>query len=300
MKLTVVVSCYKQEKYVGPCLDSILSQVTSFDFDILVVDDCSPDGTREVVLDYQRRFPDRIQVILQETNVGAARNYFSAHNAAQGDYVAHFDGDDLMLPGKLQAQVDVLDARPDCNLVFHRARYFSDDRSYQADTGALLNDDEIVMFSLADLARWGTIATHSSYMYRRSSRTTRVYTADFMEWFFAYESLKNGGCGAYINRIYVEYRCNPHGGAYLASSAGREKAYKIIIAHVVDEFEQGGPKTDLYSHMLLNVMMYFKAMHKIRWPMAAFLLRNALYFRPAKLVETMRVRHTVGPSKKIR
>lgn len=300
MKLTVVVSCYKQEKYIGQCLNSILSQKTDFDFDIVVADDCSPDGTRAVIVDYHRRFPARIELVFQEKNVGAARNYFAAHNAAQGEYVAHIDGDDVMLPGKLQAQVDVLESNSACNLVFHRARYFSDDRSYLADTGPLFTNGKTIMFDRADLARWGTIAVHSSYMYRRSSRTTRIYRADFMEWFFAYESLVNGGLGAYINVIYVEYRCNPNGNAYLSSSAGREKSYLIIIGHVADDFVQGGPKTDLYAHMLVNVMMYCKSMRKIRKPMASFLLKNILQFRPGKLFETMRVRHMVGPSKKIR
>ncbi len=300
MKLTVVVSCYKQEKYIGPCLESILSQQTDFDFDIVIADDYSPDGTRVVIADYHRRFPERIKLVFQEHNVGAARNYFAGHNAAQGEYVAHFDGDDVMLPGKLQAQVDVLESNAACNVVMHRARYFSDDRLYLADTGPLFTNGKTVMFNRADFARWGTIAIHSSYMYRRSSRTTRVYSADFMEWFFAYESLMNGGLGAYINEIYAEYRCNPNGNAYTSSSAGREKAYLIIIGHVADDFAAGGPKTDLYAHMLVNVMMYCKSLRKIRWPMASFLLRNVLQFRPGKLLDTMRVRRMVGPSKKIR
>ncbi len=301
IKLSVVVSCYKQEAYIAECLNSILMQEVNFNYELIIADDCSPDKTREVINQFYQKYPERIKLLFQEKNVGAARNYIAVHNLAVGKYVAHFDGDDVMLPGKLQAQVDIMDASPSCHIVFHRARYFSDDRSYIAETGSLFKDNETVFFTQQELARWGTIAVHSSYMYRRSTRKTKVYTQDFMEWFFAFESLLDGGVGAYINQVLVEYRCNPSGSAYLSSRAGREKAYLIIIQHVIDYFNcLSEMKTDFYAHQLINVVMYTKNIRRLRLFVCKFVLKNIMYFRFGKVLDAIRVRKMVGPSKKIR
>lgn len=301
IKLSVVVSCYKQENYIAECLNSILMQEVNFNYELIIADDCSPDKTRDVIKQFYDRYPDKIKLLFQDVNVGAARNYIAVHNLAKGKYVAHFDGDDVMLPGKLQAQVNVMEANSNCNIVFHRARYFSDDRRYLAETGSLFNDGETIYFTLDELARWGTIAVHSSYMYRRSTRITKVYTKDFMEWFFALESLLAGGRGAYINQILVEYRCNPKGSAYLSSKAGREKAYLIIIQHVIDYFNAIKEiRQDLYAHQLINVLMYIKSIHKLKWSIVKFMLKNIGSFRLGKFISAIQVRSMVGPSSKIR
>lgn len=301
IKLSVVVSCYKQESYIAACLESILTQEVNFDYELIIADDCSPDKTREVIQEFHGKYPEKIKLLFQEKNVGAARNYIAVHNLAAGEYVAHFDGDDVMLPGKLQAQVDILDANPDCHIVFHRARYFSDDRRYMAETGGLFEPNKISFFTQQELARWGTIAVHSSYMYRRSTRNTRVYSQDFMEWFFAFESLLNGGMGAYINQILVEYRCNPSGNAYLSSKSGRERAYLILIRHVIDYFNHLPEfRSDFYAHQIVNIVMYVKNIRKIQWFMLYFLLSKIGYFRFGKLLEAIQVRKMVGPLKKNR
>lgn len=301
IKLSVVVSCYRQEKYISECLNSILMQKVNFNYELIIADDCSPDKTREVIQQFHKKYPEKIKLLFQEANVGAAKNYIAVHNMANGKYVAHFDGDDVMLPGKLQAQVDVMEANPDCHIVFHRARYFSDDRSYIAETGSLFRDGDTVFFTPQELARWGTVAVHSSYMYRRSTRKTRVYTDDFMEWFFAFESISDLGVGAYINKVFVEYRCNPTGNAYLSSKPGREKAYSIIINHVIDYFKLIPElRSDFYAHNLINILMYMRNIHKIKWRMIIFLLLNIAYFHLGKVIEVIKVRKMVGPSRKIR
>jgi glycosyltransferase involved in cell wall biosynthesis len=300
-KLSVVVSCYNQKNYISACLDSILCQVVDFAYDLVIADDYSTDGTREVILEYYKNNKEKITLLFQDENVGAARNYIAAHKCASGSYVSHFDGDDIMIPGKLQAQVDVLDADPYCNVVFHRARYFSDDGTYVAETGCLSGEGEISVVSREQLARWGTIAVHSSYMYRRASRITVEYSQDFMEWFFAFEAVAIDGHATYIDEVLVAYRCNANGSAYLASSAGRKKAYLTIINHVAYYFKAFPPlRTELYAQQVINVLMFVKNTRNINREIIRFLLKNVLYARPLKIVDAMRVRKAVGPSRKVR
>ncbi|CAE6812114.1 hypothetical protein R70006_05806 [Paraburkholderia domus] len=301
-KLSVVVSCYNQEAYVAECIDSILSQELDTSFEIVISDDCSTDRTPTILADIAARYPNQIRLLENTENVGAARNYFRVHNAATGEYVAHIDGDDIMLPGKLQAQVATLDSHPDCMLVFHRARYFNDERTYVDETGVLPPGTPEVCFSIRELARWGTVAVHSSYMYRRSSRKTRVYTHDVMEWYFSMEHLDAPGSTArFLNKVLVEYRCNESGQAYSSSRRGRNRAYTILIGHLMDRFSTNKElRRDIYAHALFNILTYHRNARTLSPSMIWFLIRNVAELDLSRLRETISIRRVVGPSKRIR
>lgn len=302
MKATVVVSCYKQEKYIEECLDSILGQTVDFDFDVLVSDDASPDSTPDILSFYAEKYPDKVKLVLRSQNVGAARNYLDAHNKAEGDVVFHFDGDDVMLPGKLQKQYDVFRQNSDVNLVFHRARYFSDDGSYVAETGypSHLKNSEM-FFDAEDLALWGSITVHSAYAYRRSSRKVRNLDREFMEWFFAMDSLVSGGRAVYLDEILVKYRCNPRGGAYLASKAGRIKSYNIYFRDVGCYFERlSRLRGELYANFLFTALAMARSGCGVSGYALRFLVKNFFYFRVGKLVGVLKVRKSVAPGERIR
>lgn len=121
-KVSVCVVTYNQVDYIGTCLRSVLDQRTDFEFEVLVGEDCSTDGTRAVVAEMARRHPTTMKAILHDRNKGSHENYRHVHRAARGDYVAHLDGDDFFLPGKLAKQVAFLDEAAACPAVFHRAR----------------------------------------------------------------------------------------------------------------------------------------------------------------------------------
>jgi len=182
LSVTVVVSCYNQEDYIVECLDSILSQEINFECEIIVSDDCSTDNTQQILLEYSRLHEGRIKLNLRSKNVGAALNYHGVHAMASGDIVFHFDGDDVMLPGKLALQYREFEKNSQVNVVFHKAIYFSDDGKYFSETQFPNSVADSVGITADQLARWGSIAVHSSYAYRRSSRKT-VIDREFMEWF---------------------------------------------------------------------------------------------------------------------
>ncbi|GIB22032.1 glycosyltransferase family 2 protein [Vibrio cholerae] len=119
IKVSVCVVTYNQEKYIAECLQSLVDQVTDFPFEIIVGEDCSTDKTREIVLDFQRTYPDIIKPLLHVKNVGPVENIVATYKQAKGKYIAHMDGDDLALPGKLQVQSDILDENGDCVICSH-------------------------------------------------------------------------------------------------------------------------------------------------------------------------------------
>lgn len=107
-KVSVVIPVYNRERYIGQAIDSILGQ--SFrDFELIVVDDGSSDGTPAVV---ERCGDPRIRLVRHETNQGIPQTRNRGLREARGEYVAWLDSDDVALPQRLRVQVDVLDRSP--------------------------------------------------------------------------------------------------------------------------------------------------------------------------------------------
>ncbi|QTD31885.1 glycosyltransferase [Pseudomonas fluorescens] len=298
---SVVVSCYNQEHYIVECLDSILSQEIDFDCEIIVSDDCSTDRTPELLRAYAESHPGRIKLLLRDKNVGAALNYHGVHKMAGGDIVYHFDGDDIMLPGKLQQQYEVFRDNADVNVVFHKAIYFSDDNSYSSETQYPAPGAENISFiSLEQMARWGAIAVHSSYAYRKKSRKA-VIEREFMEWFFVIDSLTPEGRAAYINQPLVKYRCNPSAGSYLSTTAGKIKSYSIFLNDLYLYFRtEPRLRADLYSNFLVTFLAMARSTRKCTFKSFMFLITNFRYFRVSKFLDAARVRQRVGPASKVR
>lgn len=172
-KVSVCVTTYNQEKYIRQCLQSILEQETSFSFEVIVSDDCSTDGTRKVLIEYQERYPELIRCIFQERNLGAAMNYKHVHSMAEGNFVAHLDGDDVMCPGKLQKQVSVLENNPSCVMATHDMHLLDGEGQYfnrtfkRADSG---------IKSRWDLYECMPFFAHSSKLIRRDLEASTLAT----------------------------------------------------------------------------------------------------------------------------
>ena len=108
-KITVAIPVYNREKYVGAAIDSILAQSFT-DFEVLVVDDASTDGSRAVVEAYRDQ---RVRLHALPANLGIAGVRNACLELARGEYLAFLDSDDLSHPDRLSAQVAFLDGHPD-------------------------------------------------------------------------------------------------------------------------------------------------------------------------------------------
>jgi teichuronic acid biosynthesis glycosyltransferase TuaG len=101
--VSIVTPAWRAAAFVGKTIESVLAQGYPH-WEMLVVDDCSPDDTAAVVDSYAARDP-RVKLIRQPQNGGAAMARNAALEAARGRYVAYLDSDDLWLPGKLERQL---------------------------------------------------------------------------------------------------------------------------------------------------------------------------------------------------
>lgn len=112
-KITVLLPVHNGEPYLGAALESILCQSCG-DFEILVMDDGSTDGSAALVEGYGDR---RIRLVRNGTNLGLVATLNRGADLARGEYVARMDCDDLALPERLARQAAHLDANPDCAAV---------------------------------------------------------------------------------------------------------------------------------------------------------------------------------------
>ncbi len=106
-KISVLVITYKQEDIVGRTLDSLIEQ-RDYLYEICVSDDCSPDGTWEVLLDYQKRYPDLIKLHRQNPNVGIFENTVYSWTMPSGDVINEIAGDDTTPAGWYKAVVEYI------------------------------------------------------------------------------------------------------------------------------------------------------------------------------------------------
>ena len=118
--LSVCIRSFNQKRFICQALDSVLEQKTMFPFEIIVSDDCSTDGTREILLEYQQHYPERIRLILGESNVGGPCNLRRVIEASTAKYITCLDGDDYYIDKyKLQKQVEFLEENDRYSACFH-------------------------------------------------------------------------------------------------------------------------------------------------------------------------------------
>lgn len=107
--VSVKTITYNQASYISRCIEGVLMQKTTFPFELVIGEDCSTDGTREIVQGYAQKYPEIIRAITSETNVGAKENSKRTNSACRGEYIAFCEGDDYWIdPLKLQKQYDAI------------------------------------------------------------------------------------------------------------------------------------------------------------------------------------------------
>lgn len=115
---------YNHEEFLAQAIDSVFMQQANFSYKLFIGEDCSTDKTREICIDYANKHPDKIELVLHETNIGATANAQSIYKKcfdSGAKYLAMTEGDDYWTdPLKLQKQVDFLEKNGAYNGVFHK------------------------------------------------------------------------------------------------------------------------------------------------------------------------------------
>jgi glycosyltransferase involved in cell wall biosynthesis len=113
---------YNHEKYIAQAIESVLMQKTNFAYQIIICDDCSTDKTAQICKAFKDKYPDKIDLHLNEKNLGVYLNAKKIHDishSSNAEYIAMLDGDDYWMDeNKLQMQVDFLRENQEYSIVW--------------------------------------------------------------------------------------------------------------------------------------------------------------------------------------
>jgi glycosyltransferase involved in cell wall biosynthesis len=245
-KVSVCVVTYNQADYIRECLLSLVEQKTDFAFEVVVGDDCSTDGTRAIVQEFADRYPGVVRPIFRERNIGAYGNFISTHQQAMGEFVAHMDGDDLALPGKLQRQADCLDADPAVSFSTHAVRIVGTDKVIGGDPSLPTNG------TIHDLLRIGTYFVNSSVMYRKSLESPHPAGFEAVDYFMHIERAVRG----YIHLDRSVLGCyRVHNGGISRDPQHRERIERFYDAAFDRAIELGVDRNVVQSARLRRRMV---------------------------------------------
>ena len=212
IRVSVSITTYNHEKYIQDCLQSVIDQECNFNFEIVVAEDCSTDETRKIVNRFSEEYPNIIKLIYQKQNVGLYKNTLDVLNACSSKYIATLDGDDCMLPGRLQKEFDFLECNQDVAMVFHNMQIIGENINENTfnnslhEKGSVINLEDFVN---GGLAHWGC----SSKMYRRNCLPAEGISCNLKcieDQHFHLQIARNGKI-AYIPEVLGLYRKHKSG-----------------------------------------------------------------------------------------
>lgn len=217
--VSIIVITYNHKNYIKQCLDSILMQTTNFTYEILLGDDDSNDGTREICVEYAKKHPDKVRLFLhhRENNIFIGGkptgrfNYVYCLYKSKGQYVAVCEGDDYWTDTlKLQKQVDFLEENKDINLCFHKGSIL---KKGKMELHSIPSPFEYQAFHFVELLRNYNFITTASVLYRKPNKF------EIPNWFLTspfgdlslYKIITEGKSIQCLNEIMSVYRVHDQG-----------------------------------------------------------------------------------------
>ncbi|MFN6481896.1 MULTISPECIES: glycosyltransferase family 2 protein [unclassified Nostoc] len=262
MKVSVLMLAYNHEQFISQALDSILMQQVNFDYEIVIGEDCSKDNTRNILIGYQQKHPDKIRLLLPNTNLGMHDNFIQTFKACQGDYIAILEGDDYWTsPYKLQKQVDLLDTHLDYTICFHNALILFQDSS----TNYYLSpENKKLFFTLEDILSSNLMPT-ASIMLRQGfvhEFPDWIYDVDLVDWTLQVLVAQHGQIG-YIDEVFSVYRNHTQGNwsskSTLEATLELAKLFEYIIKYLhLNSKHQRTARVTLSSYYCQLAVIYYQ------------------------------------------
>jgi glycosyltransferase involved in cell wall biosynthesis len=259
-KVSVIVTSFNQEDFIGPALKSVLAQDYE-NLEVLACDDASTDGTLEVLRELAAR-DDRLRVLRAERNGRLAENRNRGLRAHSGELVALLDGDDLMRPGKITAQVELLERRPQAAGCLHDAEMFDSDSgeklglfSRHAGAPGLRPGGAELWLNPTYFVLPSTMMFRSRCVPPHQFDTRVSYASD---WLFSIELFRQGRCEI-LDGVYVDYR--RHDAQVTQSGAGVAFEEALMVMALVDARY---PELSSRASVVRTALLYGEARRRLR------------------------------------
>ena len=202
--ISVCIVTYNHQAYIADCLMSVLAQYGDFRLEILVGDDASSDNTANIVRDIASKYPQSIRLFSHSHNLGPSKNCCFLIEQAQGDFIAHLDGDDFWLPDKLRTQYQFLMENAHCSACYTNAAAIT----HQKEPVGYFNPRLPLFITLEHLLKSGNFLNNSSMLYRAVHRTLLLQYPDELLDYRIHLTFATQGEIGFINQVLTVYRTN--------------------------------------------------------------------------------------------
>ena len=253
--VSIVCPAYNQQAYVAQTLEGFLMQETTFEFEILVNDDASTDGTARVIADYVKRYPTLIRPFYQDVNqysqgLPPVPGLFGQ---ARGRYIAYCEGDDYWTdPRKLQIQVDFLESHPDYVLTYHDAIPFDISGEYEVQLQGALRADATAL-ELQKARPISTLTTVFRNVFDTLPKELVGAPLNDLVW---WSLLGAYGKGKFMAEIKpAAYRLHP-GGVFSMRSDKRKLHMALQTSGALANYYNRLGNQELYEHFLMQLVGY--------------------------------------------
>jgi len=204
--VSVFITSYNQEDFIGEAVKSVAEQDYQ-NVQIVISDDGSTDSSPLILKELSKKYPKKIEIHLHKENRGSTWNHNYAFQHCWGEYICYFDGDDIMLPGKIRKQLEFMRQHPKFCLTYHNVELFESNSGKTINTWK--NRFGARTGSAKELVRYGNFLPSLSIMFEKNTFDIEFNQEVSMseDWFFFIEYLqKTKGKIGYLNEILGRYR----------------------------------------------------------------------------------------------
>ncbi|MFA6411099.1 MAG: glycosyltransferase [Syntrophales bacterium] len=234
--VSVLMLAYNHERYIAQAVEGALMQQVDFTYEIVIGEDCSTDGTRDLITGYGGKYNDRIRLLLQKRNAGMQKNFADTYRACRGRYIALLDGDDFWTdPHKLQKQVDYLEKNPDYAICFHNMQVLYEDDQQM---NRLSNPNQQETTTLEDLARGNFIYTASCLFRKTFSELPRWFDQCAVGDYPLHLLNARQGKIRFIDEVMGVYRVHPGGTWEILSDSSRIEKWVATLEIIGYQFDK--------------------------------------------------------------
>ncbi|MGL5023150.1 MAG: glycosyltransferase [Cetobacterium sp.] len=248
--VSIAILTYNQEKFIQETIESCLKQ-TYKNLQIVIGDDASSDKTKEILLEYKKKFPNIIKLVLNKKNLGITKNVNNILKNCNGKYISWLGGDDRFLENKIEKQVNYLEDNPDKVLCFHKIRVF--DNKTNLTLRYLPNKKLSLTLDTDSLLLQGCYMGGCSVFHRNLSIYCNEKIGTASDWLNWIEISYHGKIG-YIDEILSEYRRHDMN---ITKVSKLEDIYKerLLTLNEVQSSKLTNPNSLIYGRIRVEIQM---------------------------------------------
>ncbi len=239
LKLSFILPCYNVERYIADCLDSIYAQdLPEDEFEVICVNDCSTDGTGNVITEYASRHPNLI-MIDHERNLtaGGARN--TGMDLARGEYIWFVDPDDVIKPSSLTELLDMVKKENLDILMFNfedvdEQLNYMEDELFLPESAVMTGQDYVTKFFSGEMRLLGIVwrcLFRAQFIRDNDLRYPTIRKAQDVV--FIWKAILKAGRLQSITKVYYSFRINPNSVTHAPKNANVLFSERVLFGDEV-------------------------------------------------------------------